>query len=68
MRAASSPIGPAPVTSTWFGRDTERAEILSTCSHALATTDAGSVSTPSSPRLPSTRTANCIGTVHCCEP
>ena len=55
--AASSPTGPAPVTTAVFGSQWARPPMRSTCSHALATTLVGSSSTPSSPREGSTFTA-----------
>ena len=47
--AASSPIGPAPVTSTVRGSQKARWPTATTCSHAFATTVVGSSSTPRSP-------------------
>ena len=47
---ANSPIGPAPVMSTLAGDQLDRLPIFSMWSHALATTVAGSSSTPRSPR------------------
>ena len=44
------PIGPAPVTSTCRGSQKARARMAATSSQALATTVAGSSSTPRTPR------------------
>ena len=52
------PIGPAPVTSTTLADLGARAAIRSICSQALATTLAGSVSTPRSPSRSGTLMAN----------
>ena len=49
MSAASSPIGPAPVTSTRSCTEHARVAMRSICSHALARMLDGSVSTPRSP-------------------
>ena len=56
QQAASSPIGPAPVTSTTRGRQTARLAIRLICSQALATTLVGSSSTPVRVSLGSTLT------------
>ena len=53
-RAASRPIGPAPVTSTVRGSQNERRPMIATCSRALVITVVGSRRTPRSPRLGST--------------
>src|SRR5208337_2295554 len=53
-RAASKPIGPAPVTSTVLGSQKARWPTAITASQALATTVVGSSRTPSSPRELST--------------
>ena len=50
MSAASSPIGPAPVTRAVRGSQNALARMAATCSQALATTVVGSNSTP---RMPS---------------
>ena len=53
------PIGPAPATSATRTRPLgARRAIRSICSQALATTLAGSVSTPRSPSRSGTLTAN----------
>ena len=49
MRAASNPIGPAPVTSTVRGSQNARCPTATTCSHAFVTTVVGSRRTPSRP-------------------
>ncbi len=42
-------MGPAPVTTTFWGSQRARPPMRSTCSQALATTLVGSMSTPSAP-------------------
>src|SRR4029078_9054591 len=56
--AASNPTGPAPVTSTAWGYHRARRPIRSQCSHAFATTLAGSVSTATRPSDALTGTTN----------
>ena len=62
--AASSPIGPAPVTSTRRGDQAARPPIRSMWSHAFATTLAGSTSTAASPSDAGTETAAPAGSVY----
>ena len=49
IMAANRPMGPAPVITTVWGSQWARPPMRSTCSHALATTLVGSMSTPKRP-------------------
>jgi hypothetical protein len=66
--AASSPIGPAPVTSTRSGAKYARAPMRSIWSHALATIEVGSISIPTGSSAESSLTAYSASTVQRSEP
>ena len=67
-RHASSPIGPAPVTSARPRRKNARCEIRSTWSHAFASTEVGSSNTPRSPSARGIASAKSGSTRHCSLP